>query len=111
MHFVEKGKVRPFTNDRELDPFLEDKLMSELPGIFNWILKGLQRLLKQKHFTKTRQQDELINEFRAVNNPLYSFVDENEENFKGSDEGHIVPRCAIFNTFAAWADKNKVLPI
>ena len=111
MHFVEKDKVRPFTNDRELDPFIEDKLMQELPGIFNWMLEGLQRLLKQGHFTKTRQQDELINEFRAVNNPLYSFVEENEESFKGSDEGHIIERNLIFNKFAQWADRNKVQPL
>lgn len=111
MHFVSKDKVRPFTNDRELDPFLEDKLMKELPGIFNWVLDGLNRLLYQKGFTKTRLQDELINEFRAVNNPLYSFVEENKERFKGSDQGHIVERNLIFNKFAQWADQNKVQPM
>lgn len=111
MHFVDKDKVRPFTNDRELDPFLEDKLMQELPGIFNWMLEGLKRLLKQKGFTKTKQQDALINEFRAVNNPLYSFVEENEEKFKGSDQGHTVDRATIFNIFSAWADRNKIQPL
>ena len=111
MHFVDNDKVRPFTNDRVLDPFLEDKLMQELPGIFNWMLRGLQKLLKQGHFTKTRQHDELINEFRAVNNPLYSFVEENQEKFKGSDAGHTVDRATIFNIFSAWADRNKVQPL
>lgn len=71
MHFVEKDKIRPFTNDRELDPFLEDKLMKELPGIFNWMLEGLQRLLRQGKFTHTANQDRLINEFRTANN-LYT---------------------------------------
>ena len=111
MHFVRKEKVRPFTNDRELDPFLEDKLMKELPGIFNWILAGLQRLLKQGEFTLTANHDRLINEFRTANNPLYAFVDENTEYFKGSDEGHIVERHAIFLRYAEWADKNKILPL
>ena len=111
MHFVEKDKVRPFTNDRELDPFIEDKLLKELPGIFNWALEGLQRLLNQKQFTKTKHQDDLINEFRAVNNPLYSFVEDKEEDFKGSDQGHIIPRSVIFTWFLQWADSNKVLPL
>ena len=111
MHFTRKEKVRPFTNDRELDPFLEDKLMKELPGIFNWILAGLQRLLKQGEFTLTANHDRLINEFRTANNPLYAFVDENTEYFKGSDEGHIVERHAIFLRYAEWADKNKILPL
>ena len=111
MHFVPKEKVRPFTNDRELDPFIEDKLMKELPGIFNWMLEGLQRLLRNKKFTHTANQDRLIEEFRAANNPLYSFIEEKQEAFKGSDEGHIVPRHNIFLMFAEWADKNKVLPL
>ena len=111
MHFVEKDKVRPFTNDRELDPFLEDKLMKELSGIFNWMLEGLQRLLRNKKFTHTAKHDRLINEFRAANNPLYAFVEENQEQFKGSDEGHIVHRHTIFTMYSEWADKNKILPL
>lgn len=111
MHFVIKEKIRPFTNDRELDPFLEDKLMKELPGIFNWLLEGLQRLLRKGKFTHTANQDRLLNEFRAANNPLFSFVEEKAEMFKGSDEGHIVPRYTIFALFSEWADKNKILPL
>ena len=111
MRFVEKGKARQFTNDRELDPNLEDKLMKELPGILNWMLEGLQRLIKQDGFTHTANQDRLILEFRQANNPLYSFVDEKQEVFNGSDEGHIVPRHAIFALFSEWAEKNKILPL
>ena len=111
MHFVQKDKVRPNTNDRVLDPDIEQKLLKELPGIFNWMLKGLQRLLKQNQFTNSRNQDRLINEFRATNNPLYSFVEEKKEAFKGSDEGHIVHRYIIFNMFSKWAEENKIIPL
>ena len=111
MHFVDKGKVRPFTNDRELDPNLEEKLLKELPGILNWMIEGLQRLLKQNGFTHTANHDRLISEFRQANDPLYSFVEENEEVFKGSDEGHIVPRFSIFARFSEWAEKNRILPL
>ena len=110
-HYVAKGKVKPFTNDKELDPFLEDKLMKELSGILNWMIEGLQRLIKQDGFTHTANQDRLINEFRTANNPLYSFVDEHKETFAGSDEGHIVPRTIIYMKFSEWADKNKILPL
>ena len=111
MHFVEKDKVRQGTNDKPLDPSLEEKLMKELPGIFNWMLKGLQRLLRQNGFTHTANQDRLINEFRTANNPLYSFVEDKEEAFKGSDEGHIVPRHNILLMFLEWAVKNSVQPL
>ena len=110
-HFVSKDKVRPFTDDRALDPYLEDKLMKELPGIFNWMLEGLQRLLAQKGFTHTANQDRLINEFRASNNPLYSFVEDAQETFKGSDEGHIVPRDIIYGKYSEWCSKNNVIPL
>ena len=35
-------------------------------------------------------------------------MEEKQEAFKGSDEGHIVPRDDIFTMFSQWADKNKV---
>ena len=85
--------------------------MKELPGIFNWLLEGLQRLLAQKGFTHSSRQDTLIGEFIRANNPLYSFVEDNVETFKGSDEGHIVPRYQVFKRFSDWAERNKVLPL
>lgn len=111
MHYVAKGTARPCTNDRELDPYLKDKLLQELPGIFNWIIAGLQRLLKQKGFTHTKQQDALIREFRAANNPLYSFVEEKLECFSGSEQEHIVPRQTVFTMFAEWAENNRIFPM
>ena len=111
MHYVEQGCARPGTFDREADPFLPEKLTGELPGIFNWMLKGLQRLLAQKGFTSTKRQAKLIREFRSANNPLYTFAEEKGECFSGSDEGRIVPRQAIFEIFVQWAEKSKVLPI
>lgn len=107
MHFVEKDKIRG-ANDRVFDPFLEDKLLRNLSGIFNWAILGLQRLLAQKQFTKTKNHDKLLNEFRAANNPLYSFVEEKSELIAGSDNGHEVQKCFIFNNYTLWADTNKV---
>ncbi|QBR83843.1 toprim domain-containing protein [Legionella israelensis] len=52
--------------DSEQDKQLAQKIISsELSGVFNWILEGLQRLIKQKSFTecdiiqRTREQYEL----------------------------------------------------
>ncbi|MEF8815026.1 MAG: phage/plasmid primase, P4 family, partial [Halovenus sp.] len=38
----------------ERDPALDDKLQSELPGVLNWAIAGLQRLLTQRGFTGDR---------------------------------------------------------
>ncbi len=40
-----------FLGDPATDPALKYKLYPELPGILNWSLTGLARLMKQKHFT------------------------------------------------------------
>ena len=111
IHFVEKDEVRPFTNDRELDPFLEDKLMKELSGILNWMIEGLQRLIRNKKFTHTANQDRLIKEFRIANNPLYAFVEESKNEIEGNDEGRVIPKHHIFTMYSEWADKNKILPL
>ncbi len=38
---------------KECDPYLEDKLLKELPGIWNWAYEGYQRLLSNNfRFTK-----------------------------------------------------------
>lgn len=111
MHFTKKEKVRPFTNDRVLDTSLEDKLMKELPGILNWMLEGLQRLIKQDGFTHTANQDRLIKEFRIANNPLYAFVEEKQNDIEGNDEGRVIPKYNIFIMYSEWAEKNKTLPL
>lgn len=37
--------------DEKQDPRLLEKLKAEKPGILNWMLDGLQRLMEQDHFT------------------------------------------------------------
>ena len=108
-HFVEPDKVRPGTNDRIADPNLERKLLQQLPGIMNWMLEGLLKLMRQNHFTHTSRQDALIREFIAVNNPLYSFLEDVEDKLEGSDQGHVIPRSVFFEWYAEWAIKNNVL--
>ena len=115
MHYVEKEDVKANTNDRILDPYLEEELMKELPGIFNWLLKGLQRLLAQKGFTKTAEQDKLINEFIRANNPLYSFAEDMENTFYEDQDttlkGNEIPKRDVFKAYKQWAEDSVVIPI
>ena len=63
-------------NDAQTDPHLVDKIMSEMPGIFNWALEGLFRLTKQEKFTQLDDQEEQILEFAKANNHLYYFLED-----------------------------------
>jgi len=43
---------KPGSEERQADIHLSEKLRAELPGILNWALEGLQRLMEQEAFTE-----------------------------------------------------------
>lgn len=45
----------------------------ELPGVFNWVLDGLQRLLSQKGFSKSPSIDRALEEFRTESDTVKRF--------------------------------------
>ena len=107
MHYVQANKVKPNSNDRPLDPNLEEKLMKELPGIFVWMYKGLSRLLKQNKFTDSEDQDELIRLFTRANNPIFSFAEDEAPFLKGKK----IMRSEIFLKYKTWAEQTAILPV
>lgn len=50
--------------EKKLNPNIKEKLFQELPGIFNWAMRGLKRLIKNKYqFTKSKGSAE---SFRSI---------------------------------------------
>ena len=65
------------TNENIADVDLLEKLLSELPGIFNLALKGLKRLRANDfRFTQSEKVDAELRDFTETINPLGTFVDE-----------------------------------
>jgi len=65
---------RTFGKDEE-DIFLEDKLIKELPGIFNWAMEGLDRLKKNKfQFTVSNEMLRKKDEYLADSKEVINFV-------------------------------------
>jgi putative DNA primase/helicase len=63
--------------EEERDPKLAKRIIdSELAGIFNWILDGLQRLLTNKGFTPSKVLDQTILEYRQQSDTVFLFLDE-----------------------------------
>lgn len=54
-------------NNKNKDPFIEEKLMPELPGIFNKVVAAYKEVLKRKSFTKAQASHEELEMFKAVN--------------------------------------------
>jgi putative DNA primase/helicase len=63
--------------ERERDPELARKIIDEeLSGIFNWILEGLERLLKNKCFSITPEIEAVRAEFERDSDSVSLFIDE-----------------------------------
>ena len=61
------------------DKHLAQKIIgSELAGVFNWVLQGLERLLENQRFSKSQIMDDVISKFRRDADSVLLFLDESE---------------------------------
>ena len=54
---------------------LADELCEELPGIFNWAVEGLKRLIRQNGFSKCEVCDQVAGEHRVRSDVVADFID------------------------------------
>ncbi len=63
--------------DAEQDRELSGKIIgNELSGVFNWVLDGLQRLLRQKRFTQSKAVDDALQQYRTRSDSVRSYLEE-----------------------------------
>ena len=63
--------------DDEKNPKLAQEIVeSELPGIFNWVLEGLDRVLKQQGFSHCPAIDNAIAEYRKLSDSVALFLED-----------------------------------
>lgn len=63
--------------EAEQDKELHTKIIkSELSGVFNWILSGLNRLLKQKKFTECEAAKNAVKQYRKESDSVQMFIDD-----------------------------------
>jgi putative DNA primase/helicase len=69
--------------EHEQDKSLHAKIIdAELSGVFNWVLEGLKRLLKQKRFSNCIAAQQAVEKYKIESNSVQMFLNENE--YKGS---------------------------
>jgi putative DNA primase/helicase len=56
------------------DTSLTDQLLAELPGIFNWCLEGLDRLLQRGHFVQPSAARNALQHLEDLASPVGAFV-------------------------------------
>src|SRR5262249_46815976 len=88
-----------FLGREQLD--LKDELRSELPGIFNWALKGLKRLYEYNCFQNPKSSLEAMRQLEDLASPVSAFVRE----CCVLDQKYRVPAENIFNEFKGWSEE------
>lgn len=78
--FFRRFIIMPFTvtiPEHRRDVDLAKKIIhNELPGVFNWALKGLHRLLQQKNFTRSEKIESQVQSYRTESDSVALFMDE-----------------------------------
>lgn len=95
--------------EEEQNPTLHKEIIqSELAGVFNWVLEGLQRLLKQKGFSQSPSIDRALENFRTESDTVKRFLD--EEGYKPDLEEKIQLK-SLFQEYKTFAieDGNRLL--
>jgi putative DNA primase/helicase len=61
--------------EEERDPELAQRIIkNELSAVFNWVLQGLDSLLKNKCFTYSSVVTDMINEYKLESDSVYQFI-------------------------------------
>ncbi|MGP5117876.1 DNA primase family protein [Corynebacterium casei] len=92
------------------DPNLKDKLTAELPGIFNWALRGLDRLNQNDGvFTRPDTMDEMQDLMTDMASPLTRFFEEEYE--ITGDPKDILDVSTVMSEFKPWWEEQGMKPI
>ncbi|MBE6891334.1 MAG: DNA primase, partial [Ruminococcaceae bacterium] len=91
--------------DRTDDPFLVEKLMSEMEGIFLWCLEGLHRLLANNYqFTISGQAIENVETVKRSSNNVIEFLQsEGYIRFKADEQASSK---ALYEAYKLWCEDN-----
>ena len=100
--FVEKPD-KAQKREKKRNPHIKAKLLRELPGIFNWAMKGLKRLIKNKYqFTKSKVAQRILGAYAREVNPICSFINDAITANKKSE----ITQDSLYATYTVWTKKN-----
>lgn len=90
--FFRRLQIIPFNvtiPESEQDKQLANKIIAdELSGVFNWVLEGLDRLLKKKAFTPCDAVSEAVEKYKLESDSVRLFIEDND--YKKSAESKIL---------------------
>jgi len=117
MGFLRRFIIVPFdqtftAESGNFDPFIEDKLKEELPGIFNMCMEGYKRLKEQGDFTASDEIKKQVREYQLDNDTVLAWFDESVvvEPNGGFDE-HFSPMMDLYLNYRYYIESRGKKPI
>lgn len=83
-------------------------IAAELPGVFNWVLAGLQRLLHQKNFTPCRAADDMLATFKLESDSAQLWIIEN--NYQISPDHYSLIK-EIYSDYRNFCSEDGLIPL
>lgn len=88
----------------EQDKDLAKKIVAdELPGVLNWVLDGLKRVVKNRDFSPCAAADKALETYKVESCSVLSFV---TENYYVADTKNAVPLQALFEEYRTYCYNN-----
>ena len=111
--FFRRFLIIPFAQtipEAEQDPELAEKIIRhELSGVFNWMLDGLRRLLRQRKFTQSAMVREQVEEFRRESDSVALFLD--EEGYRPADgQSAFILLKEMYGSYRQFCNENGYAP-
>ena len=93
---------------KECEPYILDKLTTpqEMSGLFNWAIKGLERLLKQNKFTYEKTVEDIRNQYKTLSDPVFAFC----QKFLTSETSGYLIKKDVYKRYNEWSNEND-LPV
>jgi len=109
--FFRRFLIVPF--DVTIPPEKQDKKLSykiienELSGVFNWVIEGLHRVLKQKGFTECEEVNQQVEKYRTESDSVLSFLD--ERGYKSSTISY-TPLAELYQSYRRFCEQDGYKP-
>lgn len=110
--FFRRFLIIPFNEtipEGERNPDLANEIIeSELSGVFNWVLQGLQRLLTQKRFSDSEIVSAAVKHYKQQTDSVFQFLEESGY-YKSSTSNTLLKY--IFPQYRTYCHNNGLSPL
>ncbi|WP_067194190.1 DNA primase family protein [Microbacterium sp. XT11] len=90
-------------------PFDEQLLFDDAPGIFNYAMEGLRRVMERGRFDPPQTAREATTRLHDAADPFMMWLDEDDAVTLGEDESS--PSADVYRCYASWCRRNGYTPL